>query len=79
MASDKMLIRNGRIIDPANKLDAVGDLMIESGRVTRVGGKIADGQADTIDAAGCIVCPGLIDIHVHFREPGEENGIVRLT
>jgi len=67
----KMLIRNGRIIDPANDRDEVGDLLL-------VEGKIADlmttdsgqGRVEEIDATGLIVSPGLIDIHVHFREPG---------
>ncbi len=60
-------IRNGRIIDPANDRDEIGDLLI-------VDGKIADGIAreadEEIDASGLIVAPGLIDIHVHLREPG---------
>jgi dihydroorotase len=67
----KTLIRNGRIIDPANRRDEVGDLLL-------VEGKIADprnagshlGEVEEIDATGLIVSPGLIDIHVHFREPG---------
>src|SRR5256714_233122 len=65
------VIRNGRIIDPANQRDEIGDLFI-------VGGKIADGsqlstfnsQPDEIDASNLIVAPGLIDLHVHLREPG---------
>ena len=73
MTNGKLLIKGGRIIDPANKVDVVGDLLIADGRIAQVGGKIADASAETLAAAGCIVCPGLIDIHVHFREPGEEN------
>src|SRR2546423_14179044 len=65
------VIRNGRIIDPANQRDEIGDLFI-------VGGKIADGsqlstfnsQPDEIDASNLIVAPSLIDLHVHLREPG---------
>jgi dihydroorotase len=67
----KTLIRNGRIIDPANERDEVGDLLIVRGRIAEAGG--ADGQEpelEEIDATGLIVSPGLIDIHVHFREPG---------
>ncbi len=73
MANGKLLIKGGRIIDPANQVDAVGDVLIADGRIVQVGGKIAEGSAERLDAAGRLVCPGLIDIHVHFREPGDEN------
>jgi len=73
MTSGKTLIKGGRIIDPANGIDAVGDLLLAGGAVARVGGEITDFDAETVDATGLIVCPGLIDIHVHFREPGDEN------
>jgi dihydroorotase len=66
-----MIIRNGRVIDPANKRDEVTDLYIADGRIadgTGVGGQKA--EAEEIDARGLIVAPGLIDIHVHLREPG---------
>ncbi len=66
------IIRNGRVIDPANKRDEVADLAILDGRVTRmseVRGQRSDG-AEEIDASNLIVCPGLIDMHVHLREPG---------
>ena len=59
------IIRNGRVIDPANKRDAVGDLFISDGKIAK-----AAAEAEIIDASGLIVAPGLIDIHVHFREPG---------
>ena len=66
-----MLITNGRVIDPANNMDEVCDVWVENGKVAGVGK--FDGQAaQTIDAKGLIVCPGLIDMHVHLREPGEE-------
>ncbi len=73
MSTGKLLIKGGRLIDPANKLDATGDLLIAASRVAQVGGRITDASAEVFDAAGHIVCPGLIDIHVHFREPGDEN------
>ena len=67
-----ILIRNGRVIDPATHHDAVANLWIENGVIAAVGGP--DRQAtETIDAAGKLVCPGLIDMHVHLREPGREE------
>src|SRR5207245_1390493 len=69
------IIRNGRVIDPANKRDEVADLFIVDGKIAE--SKIQKGQSgsdkskiDEIDAKGLIVAPGLIDIHVHLREPG---------
>ncbi len=66
-----ILITNGRVIDPANDVDEVCDIWIESGKVAGIG-KFDGEAARTIDAKGLIVCPGLIDMHVHLREPGEE-------
>ena len=65
----KILIRNGRIIDPANKRDEVGDLYLVDGRVSEAPNGKKE-KVETIDATGLIVSPGLIDLHVHFREPG---------
>ena len=61
------LIRNGRIIDPANGRDEIGDLFIANGTIVSAQ---PDGETEIIDASGLVVAPGLIDIHVHFREPG---------
>jgi len=67
-----ILIRNGRVIDPATSHDAVANLWIENGAIAAIGGP--DRQAtETIDASGKLVCPGLIDMHVHLREPGREE------
>ena len=67
-----LLIQGGRVIDPANSIDQVGDLWIRDGRIAERGDAI--GPADeVIDAAGMIVAPGLIDCHVAFREPGAEE------
>src|SRR5436305_2873047 len=66
-------ISNGRIIDPAQKIDEVTDLWIRDDKVAGLGPQ-PHLQADRVlDAAGKIVCPGLIDMHVHLREPGREE------
>jgi len=72
-----LLIKNGRVIDPANGIDGQFDLLIEKGSVARVAKKISEqarngGAYKVIDAKGKWVTPGLIDIHAHFREPGYE-------
>ena len=67
-----LLIKNGRVIDPANNVDAVTDVLIIDDNIAEIG-KISKDGVKTIDAAGKIVAPGLIDIHVHFREPGDEE------
>jgi len=65
------IIRNGRVIDPANKRDEVADLLIVDGKVAPISQlSTLNSQPDEIDAGNLIVCPGLIDIHVHLREPG---------
>jgi len=65
-------ISGGRIIDPGQNLDQVGDLWISRGRIQPMGGGYEEAEI-VIDAQGMIVCPGLIDVHVHFREPGDEE------
>ena len=72
-----IVIKNGRVIDPANGLDEPKDLLIDKGRIKALEspGSISFDAGETpsvIDAKGCVVCPGLIDMHVHFREPGFE-------
>lgn len=67
----KILIQGGRVIDPSQDLDGSFDVLIEDGAVAKIDGRI-DEKAEVIDAAGLIVSPGLIDIHVHLREPGQE-------
>ncbi|MFL6196100.1 MAG: dihydroorotase [Thermoanaerobaculia bacterium] len=69
----KLLIHGGRVIDPAQGLDEAMDLLIEDGRVARIDGSIKKPKdAEAFDASGLVVAPGLIDIHVHLREPGQE-------
>ncbi|MFQ5810694.1 MAG: dihydroorotase [Armatimonadota bacterium] len=70
---DKLLISGGRVVDPATGTDAVLDVLIADGAVAAIDGGISADGANRIDAAGKIVCPGLIDMHVHLREPGGEH------
>ena len=65
------IIRNGRVIDPANKRDEVGDIYISDGKIVASESVIrnAKSEIEEIDAKGVIVAPGLIDMHVHLREP----------
>lgn len=67
-----ILIKSGRVIDPANGVDKIADVAIAGGKIVKVG-RISDKARKTIDAKGKIVCPGLIDLHVHCREPGHEE------
>jgi dihydroorotase len=66
-----LLLKNGRIIDPVNKLDRSGDLLIVDGHIVDPASGVPS-DVQEIDARGCWVVPGLIDMHVHLREPGEE-------
>jgi dihydroorotase len=68
----ELTIKNGRVIDPATKLDQVTDLVLGGGKIRKVG-KVSKPSGKVIDADGCIVSPGLIDTHVHLREPGQEE------
>lgn len=66
-------IKNARIIDPSAKRDAVGDLFVADGKIVGSLSVAAKKRAKKIDAAGLVACPGLVDIHVHFREPGQTH------
>jgi dihydroorotase len=68
----KLLLKNGRVIDPASGLDAKRDVLIDKAKISRVAASINDDGAKTIDCKNRVVCPGFIDMHVHFREPGQE-------
>jgi dihydroorotase len=68
-----LLIKNGRVIDPASKHDAVADVWIEDGVIKGVGPNLSSANAEVFDATGLIVAPGFIDMHVHLREPGFEH------
>ncbi len=70
----KLLLKNGRVVDPANGRDGAFDVLIEDGRIARVDRNLPAEGAEIMEIApGCIVAPGLIDIHVHLREPGQEH------
>ncbi len=70
----KYLIQNGRVMDPASGFDAVADVTIAAGRVMSIGAAPTDfGAVQTIDATGCLVIPGLVDLAARLREPGHEH------
>lgn len=69
----KIMIKNGRVVDPANNLDKVCDILVDNGKITRVAAKIDCAAESVIDAKDKIVMPGFIDMHVHLREPGRED------
>jgi dihydroorotase len=68
----KTIIRNGHVLDPSSSIDAVMDLLIEDGKIGAVAEKIEEPADQVIDASGYFVMPGLIDLHVHLRDPGLE-------
>jgi dihydroorotase len=67
-----ILIQNGHVVDPANQIDGEADVFIENGKIAKVGKSLKVKADQTINAKGKIVTPGLVDIHVHLREPGFE-------
>ena len=68
-----LAIRGGRVIDPANGVDAVADVLIADGRIAEAGPDAGKDASESIDASGLMVCPGFVDIHCHLREPGFEH------
>jgi dihydroorotase len=74
-----LLIKGGRIIDPAGKRDMVGDVFVVNGKIKKIGKRIKEKADEVINAKGLVVTPGLVDIHVHFREPGREDMETLLT
>src|SRR5262245_30622941 len=67
-----LLVKNGRVVDPARKLDGVADILIRDGKIRSIGATTAV-DLPVFDATGFIVAPGFFDIHVHLREPGTEE------
>ena len=68
----RLLIRKGHLVSPVGGIGGVLDLLIEDGKIVQLGSEIAAEADQVIQAEGLIVCPGLIDMHVHLREPGFE-------
>jgi dihydroorotase len=69
----KLLIKSGQIVDPSQSLDMKGDVLVVDGRIYQIATDISDADATVLDASGCVVAPGFIDVHVHLREPGRED------
>ena len=69
----RLLLKGGRVVDPARKVDAVLDVLLAEGVVEAVGKKVNARGAQVLDVKGLVVCPGFIDLHTHLREPGRED------
>lgn len=67
-----VLLKGGRVMNPAEDFDEIADVLMEDGKIKEIAKDIAAGDADVYDVSGKLVTPGLIDLHVHFREPGQE-------
>lgn len=66
------MLKSGRIINPAQSFDKISDVLIENGKVVAIGENLSTDDAEIFDATGLVVTPGLIDMHIHLREPGQE-------
>ncbi|HSB61868.1 MAG TPA: dihydroorotase [Vicinamibacteria bacterium] len=69
----RLLLKGGRVVDPARKVDAVLDVLLSGGAVEEVGTRVSPRGAQVADVKGLVVCPGFIDLHAHLREPGRED------
>lgn len=69
----KLVVKNGRVVDPAQQLDETCDVAIENGTIAAIGRDLSVAGSEQFDASGLIVAPGFIDLHVHLREPGFEH------
>jgi dihydroorotase len=67
-----LLIKNGRVLDPATKTDSVQDVLLDGDRISKIAAGISAPDAEVFDATGMVVAPGFIDLHCHLREPGQE-------
>ena len=68
-----IILRGGRLIDPANEQDRLCDIGVKGGKVAAIADKLPDTATTELDARGLVICPGLIDLHVHFRDPGQTH------
>jgi len=68
-----LLIKNGRVVDPKSGFDQVADVLVDGKKIIKIADSIEEASAEIIDATGLVVAPGLVDIHVHFREPGQTH------
>lgn len=68
-----LLIKNGRVMDPKTGLDQVCDVLVEGKKIVKIGQNLEAADVQVLDASGLVVAPGLVDIHVHFREPGQTH------
>ena len=68
-----LLLRGGRVVDPSQSIDSVLDLLLADGKVAALGESLSSGDAEVVDAAGLVIAPGLVDVHVHLRQPGGEH------
>ena len=68
-----LLIKNGHVVDPANQIDGLADILVENGKIAQIGKGLSVKADEVIDATGLTVTPGLIDLQVHMREPGRED------
>ncbi len=68
----KLLLKNGRIVDPASGTDRARDVLVVDGKIAKIDDRIPEEDSQVIDLKGFVVCPGFIDMHVHLREPGQE-------
>lgn len=68
-----LLVKNGRVLDPQSGLDSVCDVLIDGKKIVKIADSISEDVEQVIDATGLVVAPGLVDVHVHFREPGQTH------
>jgi dihydroorotase len=73
MTARALLLRGGRLVDPAGGRDQAADVLVRDGRVAELGERLDAAGAQRVDCGGLVVAPGLVDLHVHFREPGRED------
>ena len=66
-------MRGARIVDPASGTDQMGDILVDGPTIAAIGEASSRGDERVVQARGLVACPGLVDLHVHFREPGQEH------